>query len=201
MDTIFTLKEIDDDSTEKINLDELYEKKKTYDLQTLNIYNKILNRIHNKIKLTSRQYIDNQFCWFVVPEVMIGIPKYDHGDCIAYLIDKLNTNGFVIKYTHPSLLFISWKHWIPKYVRDEIKKKTGVVYDGYGNKVDDNNNDTKNNYYNQDPNMLILPKASIKNNQENGDNEKNYKDINTYKPTGLIYNRDIFKRIEDKFSK
>lgn len=200
MDTIFTLKDIDHDSTEKINLDDLYEKKKTYDLQTLNIYNKILNRIHSKIRLTSRQYIDNQFCWFVVPEVMIGIPKYDHGDCIAYLIDKLKTNGFIIKYTHPSLLFISWKHWIPKYVRDEIKKKTGIVYDGYGNKLDDNN-DSKNNSYNQDPNMLMLPKSSIKNNQENSDNEKNYKDINTYKPTGLIYNKDIFKRIEDKFTK
>ena len=44
MDTIFTLK--DNDNSEKINLDDLYEKKKQHDLNTLNIYNKILGRIH-----------------------------------------------------------------------------------------------------------------------------------------------------------
>ena len=202
MDTIFTLKDINEDEGQKINLDELYEKKQSYDLQTLNLYNKLLNRIHNKIKLTSRQHIDNQHCWFLVPEVMIGIPKYDHGACIAYIIDKLNTNGFIVKYTHPNLLFISWKHWIPKYVRDEIKKKTGIIYDGYGNKIDESNsNETINSSYNNDPNMLILPKGIIKTNEENEKNTKNYKDINSYKPTGLIYNKDIFKRIEDKFSK
>ena len=54
MDTIFTLK--DNDNSEKINLDDLYEKKKQHDINTLNIYNKILGRIHNKIKLAS----DNQ---------------------------------------------------------------------------------------------------------------------------------------------
>jgi hypothetical protein len=201
MDTIFTLKDIKDDEAEKINLDELYEKKQFYDLQTLNIYNKLLNRIHNKIKLISRQHIDNQHCWFVVPEVMIGIPKYDHGACIAYIIDKLNTNGFVVKYTHPNLLFISWKHWIPKYVRDEIKKKTGIIYDGYGNKIDDSTTEKQNNSYNQDPNMLILPKSILKTEENNDKNNKNFKDINSYKPTGLIYNKDMFKRIEDKFSK
>lgn len=192
METIFTLKDINDDDSQKINLDELYEKKQSYDLQTLNIYNKLLNRIHSKIKLTSRQHIDNQHCWFLVPEVMIGIPKYDHGACIAYLIDKLNNNGFIVKYTHPNLLFISWKHWIPKYVRDEIKKKTGIIYDGYGNKLDEVDSD-KNKSYNQDPNSLILPKGFIKNEDNNDKNNKNYKDINTYKPTGLIYNKDMLK--------
>lgn len=201
MDTIFTLKDIEDDEAEKINLDELYEKKQLYDLQTLNIYNKLLNKVHNKIKLASRQHVNNQHCWFVVPEVMIGIPKYDHGACIAYIIDKLKTNGFVVKYTHPNLLFISWKNWIPKYVRDEIKKKTGIIYDGYGNKIDDSNSDKQNNSYNDDPNMLMLPKGIMKTEESNDKNNKNYKDINSYKPTGLIYNKDMFKRIEDKFSK
>ena len=49
-------------------------------------------------------------------------------------MDKLTTNGFVIKYTHPNLLFISWKHWIPSYVRTEFKKKTGKNIDGFGEK-------------------------------------------------------------------
>ena len=109
MNTIFTT----DDPTEhvdKINLDELFEKKKLHDLATTQNYNTILNRVHNKIKLTSRQQIAEHYCWFVIPEVMIGIPKYDIGTCIAYVIDKLQTNGFKVRYTHPNMLFISWQH-------------------------------------------------------------------------------------------
>ena len=126
MDTIFTLN--DEDLSDKINLDDLYEKKKNYDMSKLTTYNKILNRIHIRIKTISRQKIDEQHCWFVVPEIIIGVPKYDHGSCITYLMDKLSTNGFVVRYTHPSLLFISWKHWVPGYVRSEIKKKNRISY-------------------------------------------------------------------------
>lgn len=126
---------------EKIDMDELYEKKREHDLSKLDIFNKLLNRIHVKIKLTSRQQINTQFCWFVVPEVMIGVPRYNHADCVAYLVDKLQQNGFLIKYTHPNLLLISWKHWIPGYVRSEIKKKTNVSIDGYGNIIQEKKND------------------------------------------------------------
>ena len=87
MSHIFNLPELDDFS-EKINMDELYDKKQQNDLSKLNIFNKLLNRIHNKIKLTSRQKIDEQHCWFVIPEVMIGVPKYDQGACIAYIYEK-----------------------------------------------------------------------------------------------------------------
>ena len=54
MDNIFTLGDFENFS-EKINLDDLYEKKKSSNLLTLNTFNKILHRIHNKIKYISRQ--------------------------------------------------------------------------------------------------------------------------------------------------
>ena len=63
---------------EKINIDELYEKKKNYDLSKLEIFNKLLNRVHTKIKLTSRQRLDVQYCWFAVPEIMIGVIMNAH---------------------------------------------------------------------------------------------------------------------------
>ena len=136
MSNIFTLGDIDN-FNEKIDLDELYEKKREHDLGKLDTFNKLLNRIHTKIKMTSRQRIDEQFCWFVVPEMMLGVPRYNHVDCVAYLVDKLQENGFYVKYTHPNLLLISWKHWIPGYVRTEIKKKTNISIDGYGNIIKD----------------------------------------------------------------
>jgi hypothetical protein len=153
MASIFTLENIEDFS-EKLNIDELYEKKRQYDLSKLALYNKILNRIHIRIKTTSRQKIDEQFCWFVVPELIIGVPKYDQASCIAYLMDKLKENGFNIRYIHPNTLFISWVHWVPSYVRTELKKKTGIIIDEYGQKVEGtdgdniNNNSKYNNKYN-----------------------------------------------------
>ena len=35
-----------------LNIDELYERKKETDTQRVNIYNKLLAKIHNKIKLS-----------------------------------------------------------------------------------------------------------------------------------------------------
>ena len=83
MSNIFSLGDMDNFS-EKIDLDELYEKKREHDLSKLDIFNKLLNRIHTKIKITSRQRIDEQFCWFVVPEMMLGVPRYDHADCVGH---------------------------------------------------------------------------------------------------------------------
>ena len=198
MDTIFTLGD-SSETDNKINLDDLYEKKKQHDLNTIAIYNRILNRIHAKIKIVSRQNMTNQNCWFVVPEIIIGVPRYDHGACTAYIIDKLRDNGFVIRYTHPNLLFISWKHWIPSYVRNEIKNKTGVVIDGYGNKVIKNNKDNKNEVKN--PDELIFHN---KNNTavQPSQKQKDFKNINTYVPSGnLIYNKELLNNIEERSKK
>jgi hypothetical protein len=194
MNTIFTVEDRED-YNEKINLDNLYERKKQHDISTTNNYNKILNRIHNRIKTTSKLQINEHYCWFLVPEMMIGVPKFDVGTCIAYLIDKLQTNGFKVRYTHPNLLFISWMHWVPDYVRTEIKKKTGQIIDGHGNIVnkDDDINQSNNSSIITDPNTLLL-KNSINKNKTSD----NTKDINSYKPSGqLIYNNDIIQKLKN----
>ena len=118
--------------SEKLNIDDLYESKRQHDLNKLTLFNKILNRIHVRIRTTSKQRVNEQFCWFLVPEIIIGVPKYDQGSCIAYLMDKLTNNGFNVKYIHPNALFISWSHWIPSYVRTELKKKTGIEVNEFG---------------------------------------------------------------------
>lgn len=182
----------------KLNMDELYIKKQQQDLNILNNYNKILTRIHNKIKYVSKQLINDQCCWYVMPEMMIGIPKYDYRDCTAYVIEKLRENGFIVRYTHPNLLFISWKHWVPTYVRNEIKKKTGQNIDEYGNIVSNNNNNNSNNIQDQYNNTNSYDNIII-NKSENNSNSKNkdYKDVKTYKPSGsLIYNNNLLKKLD-----
>lgn len=192
MDTIFTLGD-DSDFNLKVNLDDLYERKKESDLNTLKVYNKILQRIHNKIKYCSRINHTEQHCWYIIPEVIIGIPRYDHTACTAYIIDKLNENGFLVRYTHPNLLFISWKKWTPSYVRDEIRKKTGIHIDGWGNEK----NTDQETLHETDPNSIILGNKSKKISVSGTNNH--YRDTNSYKPTGnLIYNKELLKKIEDK---
>ena len=196
MTHIFNLGELDD-FNEKINLDDLYEKKREHDLSKLNIFNKLLGRIHNKIKLTSRQKHDEQFCWFVVPEMMIGVPKYDQGAAIAYIMDKLTNNGFVTKYIHPNLVFISWKHWIPAYVRSEIKKKLGYSVDGWGNIIDKKEEDKKKD---DDPNSQLFNNSKAL--TISSKDKKDYKSIKDYTPSGnLVYNKDLLSKIETRFNK
>jgi len=206
METIFTLGDLqEEEGASRLNLDELYEKNKEANLNTLATFNSILKRIHLKIKTISRVQRSEQFCWYIIPEMIIGVPNYNHAMCTAYIIDQLKENGFMVKYTNPNLLFISWKHWIPSYVRHEIKKKTGIILDGYGNKLVDgkpvvSDNGITNAFYsntstsNNDTNISV----NITNKQQA---KRNYKPIDTYKPTGNLYNHEIFKTIQDKVMK
>ena len=206
MANIFTLENIDDFS-EKLNIDDLYEKKRQQDLNKLALFNKILNRIHVKIKTVSRQKVDEQFCWFVVPETIIGVPRYDQGACIAYIIDKLKTNGFVVRYIHPNMLFISWMHFVPSYVRSELKKKTGIVINEYGIKVDESTEENNNNdgiktitNNSSDPNDYLLNMKNVDPIQKGKPAKREYTPIQSYKPSGnLIYDDALLNKIEDKF--
>jgi len=192
----FSNKIDNEDESLKLNLDELYNKKQQQDLNVLNNYNKILQRIHNKIKYVSKNVVNDNCCWYLMPEMVIGVPKYDYKDCTAYTIDKLRANGFIVRYTHPNLLFISWKHWVPTYVRNEIKKKTGNVVDEYGNIViDDKNSDTRASNTENKDNILFSNNKQIKNIYASS--TKEYKDVKSYKPSGnLIYNNSLLEKLQ-----
>ena len=203
MYSIFTLDNIADFS-EKLNIDELYEKKRQHDLNKLALFNKMLNRIHVRIKTTSRQKLDDNFCWYVVPELIIGVPKYDQGACIAYLMDKLTTNGFNVKYIHPNTLFISWMHFVPSYVRNELKKKTGIVINEFGKTIGDtdesDNSAASLQDTNTNPNDFLLNKKDMT--AKVIANKKNYTPIDSYKPSGnLVYGDDLLSKTSIKLNK
>jgi hypothetical protein len=120
----------------RLNIDELYETKKKSDMNRLSTYIKLLKRIHTEIKMTSRMRENNQICYFVMPEVLLGHPNYDMAECLTFIIDRLQNDGFATRYVHPNFLIICWNHWIPSYVRDEYKKKTGKEVDQYGSVVE-----------------------------------------------------------------
>jgi len=179
------------DFSEKLNIDDLYEKKKLKDIKTLQLFNKILNRIHIKIKITARQQIDDHFCCYLVPEIILGVAKYDNAACIAYIIDKLQTNGFNVKYYHPNLLWISWAHWVPSYVRSEIKKKTGIELDEYGKQIKVEEPDNYPNYERE-----VEEEEERPTQQQPHKNKKEYKPVQSYKSSGkFIYDDDMLDKI------
>ena len=178
---------------DKLNLDELYVKTKQIEDNRIKIYRTILGRIHSKIKISSRLRATDKFCFYIIPEFLMGVPRYDVATLTSYCIDKLQNNGFFVKYTFPNLLFISWNHYIPAYRRMEYKKSTGISIDGFGNVLP---NKKQNNNNNQ---ILSLAKTNQK-----VSNKKtfNFKKIDTYKPTGsMIYDTRFLKKINDKIKK
>ena len=186
----------DDDTLKQINIDDLYEKKQKRDLKQLSIFNKVLNRIHTRINLTSKTKKNDRHIWYIIPEYIFGEPLFDNADCIAYIISKLEENGFFIKFIYPNTLFISWENWVPSYVRNEIKKKSGIVLNEKGeiikkitddgeNASEEQHNDTKKN------NGSTLSSTA----------PPKFNPITNYKPSGkLIYNNELFEHIEKKVS-
>lgn len=189
----------DEEATGKINIDDLYEKKLKRDLKQLSIFNKILNRIHNRIKMTARNKIADKFIWFIIPEFIFGEPTYSQSDCIAYVTNKIADNGFHVKYIHPNTLFISWEQWIPSYVRNEVKKKTGKVIDEKGqivslNKEMENGHQTVNDLETSNQ-RLFNTGGDVK----KQDNVSRFTPIEKYKPSGkLVYNTEILNKLQEK---
>ena len=186
---------MDNNFNEKLNLDDLYKQKKITQEHKIKIYQKVLARVHSKIKATSRMRNSEKFTFFLLPEFILGVPRYDMAECTSFVMEKLIDNGFMVKYTHPNLLFISWQHYIPNYQRAQIKKKTGVSVDAYGNVITKKNKKQDDGNIN---NLLLKGSKEEKKGILKKGTDKNYKSISSYKPTGnLIYNTKLLQSIED----
>ena len=187
----------DEESVGKIDIDSLYEKKQQKDLRQLSIFNKILNRIHKRIQVTGKNKAKDKHIFFNVPEFIFGESLYRKGDCIGYLVVKLEENGFIVKYIHPNTLFVSWEKWVPSYVRNEIKKKTGKIIDEKGNIIGDKNAPKEDGGEDEDED--INSKLFNIGSSQPPKNEKNYTPIDQYKPSGrLIYNNDMIEKLHKK---
>lgn len=214
MENIFTISKVadndlDDDVPNSLNIDDLYESKRTQDLAQLRLFNRLLKRVHSKIQITSRQKNADQICWFVVPEIMLGIPMYDQGSCIAYMMDKLKSDGFRVQYMHPNTLMILWNHWVPNYVIHELKEKTGRIFDnqgndltpappalemGYGSEKDPNTTATASTTGTGRSNVVLNNKAgTFQRTTPKKSASRTFTPISEYKPAGnMVYDELMF---------
>ncbi len=94
----------------------------------------------------------------------------------------------------PSTLFISWENWVPTYKRTEIKKKLGLIIDERGNVIDKVEKDQRGDGDNLNNGML-----NNKGDDKGQKDQKQFKSINQYKPTGnFIYDSRYLEKIDNK---
>lgn len=105
-----------DQATPQLDPSELYDKRKSKDASRLKAYNKILEQIYNRIRVSSR--LPNSQCYllYTVPPFILGLPKIDMEDCMIYLIYQLRHAGYDVRYTPPNMVYISWMHHEKSYL-------------------------------------------------------------------------------------
>jgi len=99
----------------KLDPASLYSEQEKRDALKLKTYNNILESAHNKIRVNSRMPNNDKSLLFVVPEFVIGVPRFSTRDCILYLVWNLRNSKFDVQYYHPNLLHISWRKHDTQY--------------------------------------------------------------------------------------
>ena len=92
----------------QLRINDLYNKKNEKNLKRLEIYDSVLVKCHERIKYNSN--FERTYCFYQIPEFIIGVPLYNINEMRKYIINSLKTNGFNILYIDPNWLFISWGH-------------------------------------------------------------------------------------------
>jgi hypothetical protein len=102
-----------------INIFDLNKNRDEKEISKYKTYREVLKKCHSKIKLVSKDSYTN--CCYIIPKLVIGLPKYDQILCAEYCVEKLRKNGFVVVYTYPNLLYISWEHVPSSLKNPEVK--------------------------------------------------------------------------------
>lgn len=174
---------------DRLNIDDLYEKKHRQSLRQLSIFNTILQRIHKQIKQTARISSTQKYVWFITPEFLFGQPLYNQSDCIAYIVHKLETNGFTTRYVHPNALYISWAQWVPYYVREEYKRKTGLSINEHGNTIE------------KHPQTETTNNNSAANSDKVETNTVRFANAKAFRPPTMIYDENLMDTVSSSFSR
>ena len=91
-----------------IDISELHKKTREQREKKIKIYEEVLKKCHHRILLVSKLTPMNQWCFYLIPKVLFGMPLYNLAECVEYLVKMLSDNGFKVAYTHPNLLLITW---------------------------------------------------------------------------------------------
>jgi hypothetical protein len=87
----------------------------------------ILDSCFKQIRKRVELFPDVNVMFFDVPDFMLGYPLYKLEDCLKYVIGKIMSNGYNVKYIFPRVLCISWNNDTDKNKKDYLQLDTPVV--------------------------------------------------------------------------
>ena len=90
-----------------IDINELSKERKKLQKRKQNVYKNILKRIYNKIKLANKL---NNYCYYVIPNFVLGMPLFDVNKCSDYIYDVLVEKGFKVTRMKFNHFMIYWGH-------------------------------------------------------------------------------------------
>jgi len=90
----------------QIDMKELYSTINAQTLRRMELYDSILKKCHSRILYNSS--LKRTYCFYQIPEFVIGVPLYDVIELRKYIMNSLKTNGFDLLYIEPNWLFIQW---------------------------------------------------------------------------------------------
>ena len=90
----------------QIDMKELYSTINAKTLRRMELYDSILKKCHSRILYNSN--LQRTYCFYQIPEFIIGVPLYDVIELRKYIMNSLKTNGFELLYVEPNWLFIYW---------------------------------------------------------------------------------------------
>ena len=127
-----------------LNIDDLYETKREKNKTRLKKFDGILKKIHSRIQYNAK--LEKTYCFFHIPEFIIGIPLYNVIDLKNYIINSLSKDGFEILYIEPNWIFINWNISSQKKIKTnknnkQIKKNYKLIdeYKPTGHFIDEEN--------------------------------------------------------------
>lgn len=89
-----------------VKADELIKIQKENNKKKHKIFLKIYKKIEKKIELANSR--NSYYCWYQVPEFILGLPLYSYQNCIKYIEKKLKNDGFKTEIFGQNIMLISW---------------------------------------------------------------------------------------------
>ena len=90
----------------QLDMKELYSTINEKTLKRMETYDNVLKKCHSRIKYNAN--LQRPYCFFQIPEFIIGVPLFDPEEMKTYIISSLKKNGFQLLYIDPNWLFIHW---------------------------------------------------------------------------------------------
>ena len=86
-------------------------------------FEKVLEQCYAFIRRHAEKNV--KFCFFEVPDFLIGYPLFDLNECIQYISDKLSSNDFLVRYFFPRILYISWD--LNEIKEEKLRKDMSII--------------------------------------------------------------------------